>query len=46
MFSRTQVDNMEPYNNNDKNMQKYINNFLNKESKDLDKGETNIEDNQ
>ena len=46
MFSRTKVDNMEPYSNNDKNMQKYINKFLNKEQKDLDKGITNIEDEQ
>ena len=46
MFSRTKVDNMEPYSNNDKNMQKYINNFLNKEQKELDKGITNMEDEQ
>lgn len=37
MFSRTETERMDPYCNNDKNMNKYINKFV-------DKGETNIED--
>ena len=43
MFSRTQTEYMQPYNNTTTNMKYYINRF-NKEQELLDKGESNIED--
>ena len=43
MFSRTQTEYMQPYNNTTTNMKYYINRF-NKEQELLDKGENNIED--
>lgn len=43
MFSRTQTEQMLPYNNSTLNMKYYIDKF-NKEQQTLDKGERNIED--